>query len=779
MAAPGGCILQLPTGTGKTWLALQEIKRTLANGYRAIYVTPLRAQAEELSREWTNQLSEYTVGVFTGEYGKADRQYPVPFGDAQLMIMTPERLDACTRFWRSHWNWIPEVDLLVVDEIHLISDPRRGPKLECAISRLRRLNPLTRILGLSATLGNRSDLADWIGGTEYSTNHRPIPLYWQQVTYKSPQDKLSHLEAKLRELCGADAQALVFVQSRRRAEQIAKQLDSASVCAAHHHAGLNHDARKVVESLFRNHQLQVLVCTPTLEMGVNLPARYVFLYDLQKYDGKHFVPLSVNQVWQRAGRAGRPGHDIEGTAVLFSPSWDKASRRYEQGNFEPIESCLDNLGSVAEQIVCEVASGLCHSRVQVIRAFDGTLASLKERLKNLDSALNAMLEAGMLSEHPCEGDQSQQARLKATRLGRVAVRHMISPTTVLMFRRVFNEPLQLSFFDLLFIIASTDEQEPLIPVEFERLNQLNRCIKRSRSDLLSMPHKDLCRVLHIDGKRLLTAIHTAHVLDLWTELGDGARVAQYTGCYEFEIERLRDCTLRNLGALLNVYSVMFPKPDDEENPAPTDLLPMREKIAALSFMIQSGLPSNAASLSSIKGIGPVLARRIFEFGVTDIEDLANSSSSELSTIPGISVERASRWIDAAGALTSIRPNYLYHEYRALLELTSVTARSVDKYRLRRAQELSVTPLSATVFKITGGTDPHLIKVVAGSLICDCRDFEKGNHCKHRIAVESHVSCREGVTLNGGPSKHADSPIDVYQLWGEAPLHKVEEPRVAA
>ena len=364
MAAPGGCILQLPTGTGKTWLALQEIRRSLVAGHRAIYVTPLRAQAEELSREWIEQLGEYSVGIFTGEYGKGDRHYPVPFGDACLLIMTPERLDACTRFWRSHWSWIPKIDLLIVDELHLIADERRGPKLECAISRFRRLNPLSRILGLSATLGNRGELADWIGGTEYSTMKRTVPLHWERVTYKKPQDKSTLLVEKLRELCGTDVQALVFVQSRRRAEWLAQQLNDAKFCAAHHHAGLNHSARKEVETRFRNRQTQVLVCTPTLEMGVNLPARYVFLYDLQKYDGKHFVPLSVNQVWQRAGRAGRPGYDTEGTAVLFSPTWDKQSRRYEIGYFEPIESSLDNLHSITEQVVAEVASGLCRSRKQ-------------------------------------------------------------------------------------------------------------------------------------------------------------------------------------------------------------------------------------------------------------------------------------------------------------------------------------------------------------------------------------------------------------------------------
>ena len=103
LSAPGGCILQLPTGTGKTWLAQQEIRRTIAAGHRAIYVTPLRAQAEELRHKWCSELSDVSVGIFTGDYGRGNQKYPTSFANAQLLIMTPERLDACTRFWRSHW----------------------------------------------------------------------------------------------------------------------------------------------------------------------------------------------------------------------------------------------------------------------------------------------------------------------------------------------------------------------------------------------------------------------------------------------------------------------------------------------------------------------------------------------------------------------------------------------------------------------------------------------------------------------------------------------------
>src|SRR5438094_6664307 len=79
------CVLQMPTGAGKTWLAEQAIAATLRTGARAVYLTPLRALANELAERWSNRFVGFDVGVFTGEY-RQQRGYPVPFGRARLLI---------------------------------------------------------------------------------------------------------------------------------------------------------------------------------------------------------------------------------------------------------------------------------------------------------------------------------------------------------------------------------------------------------------------------------------------------------------------------------------------------------------------------------------------------------------------------------------------------------------------------------------------------------------------------------------------------------------------
>ena len=159
-----------------------------------------------------------------------------------------------------------------MDEFHLLGDPHRGPRLEGTISRVRRLNPFIRWLGLSATLGNRGELADWLGAVDYLSNWRPVPLRWRTVRYRQPADKPELLWQIVTPNLQDGGMSLVFVQSRRRAEEVCAFLQKVGIRAAHHHAGMDGEDRRAVERSFRDREVDVLVATSTLEMGLNLPA---------------------------------------------------------------------------------------------------------------------------------------------------------------------------------------------------------------------------------------------------------------------------------------------------------------------------------------------------------------------------------------------------------------------------------------------------------------------------------------------------------------------------
>jgi len=766
------CVLQLPTGAGKTWLAERAIAETIERGGRAIYLTPLRALANELLERWKRSFSGHEIGVFTGEYGGRQR-YPVPFERASVLIMTPERLDACTRHWRSHWAWIPAVDLIVADEFHLLGDPSRGARLEGALSRIRRLNPHARIVGLSATLGNADELADWLGGVSYRNDWRPLPLEWKVVSFQKATDKPGLLEEQVRQCVAAGGQSLVFVQSRRRAEQLSEHLRQGGLNARHHHAGLQTEVRHEVEGRFRAKCLQVLVATSTLEMGLNLPARQVVLYDLQGFDGHDFVPLDVNTVWQRAGRAGRRGFDEQGEVVLLAPSWDRDTSHYLGGKFERIMSGLRREAAVAEQILAEVASGMARTRIQLDRVFTGSLAHHQRALPKISLLIDKMLSSQMLSEIPNEG--GDKLTLRATRLGRIAVRQMLSPDTVLRLSEALlgEDRDHLTLFDLLLLCTDTPDCKPLIPADFEDLEMLAAALSAEPSTLLSKDKAGMPAHFRCKGRRVLACVKTALVARAWTRSGDAESVAKEYGCYTFEIRRLTESLERILTA---GTAVITPPKDGEDEEKQSILLEeeatLEERVRALASMVTHGIDEEAVTLTFLPGVGGTVARRLQEVGISSIDDLCIAEPDEVAMVRGVSLERAVKWIEAATEMIKTRSAFAFREMRPEEWATSSCAdwpSSVDPYRFRRSLELKVTLQRRYQYEVSGGLEPH--RVVAHPerpMQCDCADFAKGNHCKHLLAVRLHrkdpdlLELRERLQSTPGSIKG----LDVFQLWFE-------------
>lgn len=766
------CVLQMPTGSGKTWLAERAVADVLASGRRAIFVTPLRALAAELASRWQRELAAHKVGVFTGDYGVAGRPYPVPFAEAELLVMTPERLDACLRAWRSHWSWLPLIDLVVVDELHLLGDPRRGPRLEGAILRLRRLNPFARVLGLSATLGNREELAAWLDGVEYGSTWRPIPLRWRVARYRKADAKPDLLLEEVQRVVRCGGKSLVFVQSRRRAETLARHLADHELRAAHHHAGLDHTCRSTVEQAFRSGTVDVLVATATLEMGLNLPVRQVVLYDLQVFDGTDFRPLSTSSVWQRAGRAGRPGLDPEGEVVLLAPAWDRSTDAYEAGRFEPIRSGLDMPAALSEQVVAEVASGLSRTPSQLRDTFAISLAARQARLPALDRVVASMCEAGMLTDRPLS-DTDRGAPLRATRLGHIATRHLLSPATVLLFKKVLEANPTATLLDVLVLVTCADDCEPVLPVDFEELAALAEALRAEPAQLLATGNEVLLMTLGVSPRRLLAAFKMALVVRAWTRTGEVESVAERFGCYPFELRRLVESCGRLLlpmAAVLDDPAQRQPDvdapqtaidPEADEEPA------LLDRVRALGRMVAAGLCERTVTLTLVRGLGPKLARRLRAAGVEDIEDLALADEGELAQIRGLSAKRAALWIAEAESLVKSRSAFWLRELTPPLAVRQVTwPDGVDPYRLRRALELKVVTREKATYTVSGGLEPHTVSRREDTLACDCGDAAGGHLCKHQLAVRMHRGDRQlrQLAKDLATQQHDHEGVDLFDLW---------------
>jgi helicase len=139
-----------PTGSGKTLIGLMAA----INAKKAIYID-------------FNNLG-LNVGISIGDES-ADNN----LGRFDLIVLTSEKLDSLLRH---RIEWIHQVDCLVVDEIHLLNDPSRGPTLEIIITLLKTLKNDLQIVGLSATIGNPQDLADWLEAILVEDDWRPVPL---------------------------------------------------------------------------------------------------------------------------------------------------------------------------------------------------------------------------------------------------------------------------------------------------------------------------------------------------------------------------------------------------------------------------------------------------------------------------------------------------------------------------------------------------------------------------------------------------------------------------
>ncbi|RQG96218.1 DEAD/DEAH box helicase [Natrarchaeobius oligotrophus] len=390
-------VASAPTASGKTALAELAICKALADGGTALFIAPLRALTNEKEDDWDRfEELDYSVYVVTGERDLNPRRAR----RADILVMTPEKLDSATRKHDSRrYDFVTDVDVCVIDEVHLLDADRRGSVLEVTISRLRRLcDP--RIVALSATMPNVDDVAAWLDAPdettfEFGEEYRPVDLNAGVKTYTHGEntfaDKYRRLyraldlaEPHLRE----DGQALVFVSSRqdtvRAAEKArdeiaerdvpmgargeydfhteSKELENDTLRnsvldgVAFHHAGLSKNDRDLVEEWFKQGLIELLFSTSTLAWGVNLPARCVVIRDTKLHDPlEGEVDMSPLDVLQMLGRAGRPGYDDVGYGwiVCDTAEADKYRRLLRDG--KEIESRLAE--SLETHLNAEIAMG--------------------------------------------------------------------------------------------------------------------------------------------------------------------------------------------------------------------------------------------------------------------------------------------------------------------------------------------------------------------------------------------------------------------------------------
>jgi antiviral helicase SLH1 len=371
--------------------------------FKIVYVAPMKALAAEITQKLGSRLAWLGIQVreFTGDMHLTKKEIV----QTQIIVTTPEKWDVVTRKGTGDTELVQKVRLLIIDEVHMLHDDR-GAVLESLVARTERqvesTQSLIRIVGLSATLPNYVDVADFLkvnrmaGLFYFDASFRPVPLEQHFIGVKgkagtkASRDNIDTTAfEKVREMLEHDHQIMVFVHSRKDTFNTAKMLYEKAidqVCVdlfdptGHpqyeaaikemkssrgrelrellpkgigiHHAGMARSDRNLMEKLFGNGVLKVLCCTATLAWGVNLPAAAVIIKGTQVYsaqDGK-FIDLGILDVLQIFGRAGRPQFEDTGIGMICTTQ-DKLAHYLQAVTSQvPIESrfskhLVDNLNA--------------------------------------------------------------------------------------------------------------------------------------------------------------------------------------------------------------------------------------------------------------------------------------------------------------------------------------------------------------------------------------------------------------------------------------------------
>ncbi|HYK93752.1 MAG TPA: DEAD/DEAH box helicase [Thermoplasmata archaeon] len=650
VVAGSNLLLACPTASGKSLVAYLALLRAARAGRTGLYLVPLRALAQEKYDELQAFGSlGVRVGISTGDFDLPN----ATLEKLDILVATSEKADSLLR---KGSPWLDRLGVVVADEVHLMRDPDRGPTLEVSLTRIRSEHPGVQVVALSATVGNAHDVADWLDAELVESEFRPVPL--RSGVYHD--GRILFTDLSTREIAGpGDAvprlvrtvleeggQSMVFVNTRRASEQLAQALtttvrrtlsgperaateelnqsllqlseeETAGVRrlsellpsgVAFHNASLTSPERRLVERAFRDRILKVLVATPTLAAGINLPARRVIVRDTTRYDDRLGMqaPIPAIEVHQMCGRAGRPRFDSAGEAVLIARSVDEEERFLDQYLSAPPEEVLSRLAAepaLRMHLLALVASGAVGSEAALEEFFSKTfyghtlpLSELTDKVRSV----RAFLETNEFL-HPGPG-------LRATRFGALTSELYLDPMSALVLRRTIERaPLGVRPFALLASISATPDLPPL----FLRRGEESEMFARygdEEPELLAKPEED---PYAIPLDLFLATIKTAMVLEAWI---DETPILELTERFGIGAGDLR-------GKVEDADWLLF----GASRIAATFKRGVSRPIDDLSLRVRYGVREELLDLVRVRGIGRVRARALHRAGILDRDMLRATS----------------------------------------------------------------------------------------------------------------------------------------------------------
>ncbi len=662
-------VLAIPTASGKSLVAYLAILASVLRGGKALYIVPLRALAAEKYED----LKEFEslgikVGISVGDYDSVDPTLE----KFDVIVATSERADSLLRH-RS--NWLQQLTVVVADEVHLINDADRGPTLEITLAKLRQVNPKAQVLALSATIKNSNQLAKWLEAEHIKSEWRPVPLkegvyhdglvHFVDQTVQEVKGGEDDIAGLVVDIMSSGGQALVFVSTRRSTEALAKALGSqvkeeltdknrdqlqkiaASLAAAQdeptsmaarlakcigngvafHNAGLTNSQRSIVEKEFKKGRIAAIVATPTLAAGINLPARRVIIRDLNRYDVNFgLAPISVLEIKQMCGRAGRPKYDKYGEAILFAKDIDEIDNlmdTYFRSEPEAIESKLGSEPALRMHVLASVATGHVGTEEDLLAFFNRTFYAFAGEVSQIHGKIREVLD--FLAKE--EFINRQDGFLKPTFFGKRTSDLYIDPLSAVKMRDALRKPRDDPMFHLWSICTTPD-----MPKLYLRRGDYAWVEQKIEEADFTFPIEDY--------DFFLAEMKTASLLDDWMAERTEDEVTKKFGIGPGDIRRMTDqaewllYSMAELGRIFNKKKV--------------------RALTRLTTRVQYGVKEELLELISLRGVGRVRGRALYQRGFKTLRELQKADPNDLSRIPTIGPSLAVKIKEQVGAPVDVR-----------------------------------------------------------------------------------------------------------------------------
>ncbi|MFU1781436.1 DEAD/DEAH box helicase [Haloarcula japonica] len=384
LAAGRDALVVAPTGTGKTETAMLPVFDALAEsedrfGIGALYITPLRALNRDMRQrlDWWGETLGLEVDVRHGDTTDYQRQKQAD-DPPDVLVTTPETLQAMLTGSKLR-TALEDVEHIVIDEVHELAAAKRGAQLTVGLERLRELSGRFQRIGLSATVGDPHEVGRFLTGgrscaiVEVDIGSRlDIEVVRPQITDRDEElsstlvtdaGTASHVRY-IADLIDDHESVLLFVNTRQTAEALGSRFKELGTDLGVHHGSLSKEARIDVEDRFKAGDLDALLCTSSMELGIDVGhVDHVVQYG---------SPRQVSRLVQRVGRAGHRRDLVSSGTVVTTDTDDTLEalaigRQAEAGDVEPAEIHDGSLDTVANQIAGLVMDT---GEIRAMRAFE-------------------------------------------------------------------------------------------------------------------------------------------------------------------------------------------------------------------------------------------------------------------------------------------------------------------------------------------------------------------------------------------------------------------------